>query len=137
MENNFHIKPVGIIKSEIKTRSQAPKQGHEGAPHAWIEIDKNYFTAMKSIEPGQELIIITWMHKADRKILEVHPRGNKNNPIKGVFSTRSPDRPNPLGLHHVTVKEIKDNKIKVTPLECIDNTPVADIKPVIIPYAKK
>jgi tRNA-Thr(GGU) m(6)t(6)A37 methyltransferase TsaA len=129
--NNFYLQPVGFIQSTIISREQAPRQGYEGAPDAWIVIENNVIEALHGLAVGDDIILITWFHKSKRDVLQVHPRGDINNPITGVFATRSPDRPNPLGLHRVTILEIKGNKLKVGPLEAIDGTPVVDIKPVL------
>lgn len=128
---SYSINPSGFIRSELKNRDEAPRQGDEGAPNAWIEVNDEFVQGLEGIEPGQQLIIITWLHEAHRDVLKVHPRGDKNSPLIGVFATRSPDRPNPLGLHRVTVKRIVANRINVGPIEAIDGTPVVDIKPVI------
>jgi tRNA-Thr(GGU) m(6)t(6)A37 methyltransferase TsaA len=125
------LQPIGFIQSTITTREEAPKQGYEGAPDAWIVIETHAIPALEGLTKGDDVILITWFHKSKRDVLRVHPRGDVNNPVMGVFATRSPDRPNPLGLHRVKVLEIKDNKLKVGPLEAIDGTPVVDIKPVL------
>jgi tRNA-Thr(GGU) m(6)t(6)A37 methyltransferase TsaA len=127
----YDIRQIGVIRSELTTREAAPRQGSEGAPDAWIEMDAAVAEGLDGIEAGRDIVLITWFHKADRDILKVHPRGDRKRPIRGVFSTRSPDRPNPLGLHRVRVLEIAGNRIKVGPLEAIDGTPVVDIKPVL------
>jgi tRNA-Thr(GGU) m(6)t(6)A37 methyltransferase TsaA len=127
----YDIKPIGIIRSELTSRHSAPRQGNKGAPDAWIEINATVLEGIDGINVGCEIIILTWLHKAHRNILKVHPHGDKNKLVTGVFSTRSPDRPNPIGLHRVSVLEISENKIKVGPLEAIDGTPVVDIKPVL------
>jgi tRNA-Thr(GGU) m(6)t(6)A37 methyltransferase TsaA len=125
------LKPVGFIQSSIKHRRDAPKQGYEGAPHAWVEIIPAVGKGLRGITVGQQIILVTWLHQARRNVLKLHPRGDKNLPLTGVFATRSPDRPNPLGLHRVTVLEIVRNRLRVAPLEAIDATPVVDIKPVL------
>ncbi len=127
----YNIRPIGIIHSELASREAAPKQGNEGAPDAWIQVNSGVAEGLEGIAAGSEIILITWFHKAHRDILKLHPRGDRSKPITGVFSTRSADRPNPLGLHRVTVLEITGNRIKVRPLEAIDGTPVVDIKPVL------
>jgi tRNA-Thr(GGU) m(6)t(6)A37 methyltransferase TsaA len=129
--SGFTLQPVGFVQSAITTRSQAPKQGYEGAPDVWIEMDNAMLPALEGVEVGDDIILITWFHKSKREVLQVHPRGDVNNPITGVFATRSPDRPNPLGLHRVTVRQIQQNKLLVGPLEALDGTPVVDIKPVL------
>ena|SRR6266542_6986321 len=128
---NYSLQPIGFIRSTITSREEAPKQGYEGGADAWLEIDTNVTDAMDGLMAGDNIILITWFHQSKRDVLKVHPRGDMNNPLTGVFATRSPDRPNPLGLHRVKVLEIKDNKLKVGPLEAIDGTPVVDIKPVL------
>jgi tRNA-Thr(GGU) m(6)t(6)A37 methyltransferase TsaA len=108
---------------------EAPRQGSEGAPDAWLEVDPTFARALREVAAGDELIVITWLHRADRDVLEVHPRNDPEIPLTGVFSTRSPDRPNPLGLHRVTVSEISGTRLRVGPIEAIDGTPVVDLKP--------
>jgi len=103
-------------------------QGSEGAPDAWLEVDPAFERGLSRIAAGDELVVITWLHQADREVLEVHPRNDPAAPLSGVFATRSPDRPNPLGLHRVTVREIAGNRLRIGPIEAIDDTPVVDIK---------
>lgn len=128
---NYLLHPVGVVRSELTTRDSAPRQGYEGAPDAWIEIVDSLAPALHGVAVGDALIILTWFHLSARDVLQVHPRGEIENPLTGVFATRSPNRPNPIGLHRVTVREIKGNSLKVGPLEAIDGTPVIDIKPVL------
>jgi tRNA-Thr(GGU) m(6)t(6)A37 methyltransferase TsaA len=125
------LRPIGRIVSDLKDRSEAPRQGNEGAPHAWLEVDTAYEPALSGMHAGDEVIVITWFHLADRTTIEVHPRNEPSNPLTGVFATRSPDRPNPLGLHRVTVREVQGTRLRVGPIEAIDGTPVIDIKPVL------
>ena len=134
-ETNYEIKPIGVIRSELTNREEAPRQGYEGAPNAWVEVNSAVAEALEDISVGNEIILITWFHKAHRDILKLHPRRDKSKPMTGVFSTRSPDRPNPLGLHRVTVLEITGDRLKVRPIEAIDGTPVVDIKPVLLQSA--
>ena len=131
-ENSYEIKPIGIIRSELASREAAPRQGYEGAPDAWVEVNLAVAEGLEGISVGSEVILITWFHMAHRDILKLHSRGDKSRPVTGVFTTRSPDRPNPLGLHRVTVLEITGNRFKVRPIEAIDGTPVVDIKPVLL-----
>lgn len=131
VETEFAIKPIGIIRSELATREEAPKQGSEGAPDAWFEVYPPFAEGLEGIGVGDDVILITWFHKAHRDILKLHPRRDAKRPMTGVFSTRSPDRPNPLGLHRVTVREISGDRLRVGPIEAIDGTPVVDIKPVL------
>src|SRR5215472_17303032 len=127
----FSLAPIGFIQSSLKSRREAPKQGNEGAPEAWLEIVPEGVSGLKGVFSGQEVVLITWLHQARRDVLRVHPRSDRNLPPAGVFATRSPDRPNPLGLHRVTVLEIVGNRLRVKPLEAIDGAPVVDIKPVL------
>jgi tRNA-Thr(GGU) m(6)t(6)A37 methyltransferase TsaA len=128
---NYLLQSIGFIRSELKSRSEAPRQNYEGAPHAWVELDAKFLNAFEGISVDEEIILISWLHKSRREVLKVHPRGRIDLPEMGVFATRSPDRPNPLGLHRVKVLEIRENKIKVAPLEVIDGTPIVDIKPIL------
>jgi tRNA-Thr(GGU) m(6)t(6)A37 methyltransferase TsaA len=128
---SYTLKPIGLIRSDLTTLEAAPRQGDEGAPDAWIEVTKSVAQALHGIAIGDALIVLTWFHRAARDVLQVHPRGEIENPLTGVFATRSPDRPNPIGLHRVTVLEINGNSLKVGPIEAIDGTPVIDIKPVL------
>ena len=125
------LQPIGIIRSTLETRAQAPRQGSEGAPDAWLEVDAAVAPGLRGIAPGDDILVITWLHQGRRETLEVHPRSDKTRPLAGVFATRSPDRPNPLGLHRVTVREITGNRLRIGPMEAIDGTPVVDIKPVL------
>ena len=130
-ENDYVLYPLGFLQSPLKEPGEAPMQGREGAPDAWLEVHASVAEGLEGIEVGDEIIVITWLHKAQRDILKVHPRGDETVPLAGVFATRSPDRPNPLGLHRVTVREIAGERVKVGPIEAIDGTPVVDIKPVL------
>ena len=127
----FTIHPIGVVHSALTTREAAPKQGHEGAPEARVEIFPAFREGIEGLAAGAEIILITWFHQAHRDYLRVHPRGDRTRPLTGVFATRSPDRPNPLGLHRVFVREISGNMLRVHPLEAFEGTPVIDIKPVL------
>ena len=129
--DSCQLRPVGVIRSALEQRSAAPRQGDEGAPDAWLEVQPSLIDALEGIAVGEELVIVTWLHHARRDVLKVHPRDDTSRPRMGVFATRSPDRPNPLGLHPVTVKEIVANRLLIGPIEAIDGTPVVDIKPVL------
>ncbi len=133
MKNNqYLIRPVGIVHSSLRSSEGCPKQGWEGGPDAWLEIYPAFTDALEGISVGSEVLILTWLHRGRRDLLKVHPRGNPNEPLRGIFATRSPDRPNPIGLHRVEVLEIHEsNRIRVGPLEALDGTPLIDIKPVI------
>ena len=125
------VQPIGVIRSTIERREQAPKQGSEGAPDAWLEVKPALADALDGLSAGDEIIVITWFHRARRDTLKVYPRSDRRRPLTGVFATRSPDRPNPVGLHRVTVRRIVKNKLRIGPIEAIDGTPVVDIKPVL------
>lgn len=127
----FDIRPIGVVRSPIARRGDGPKQGREGAPDAWLEIEPGVAAGLAGIAPGDAVIVITWLHLARRDELRVHPRGDTANPMTGVFDTRSPDRPNPVGLHRVVVREIDGRRLRVGPLEAIDGTPIVDIKPAL------
>ncbi|HEU0246231.1 MAG TPA: tRNA (N6-threonylcarbamoyladenosine(37)-N6)-methyltransferase TrmO [Gaiellaceae bacterium] len=124
------MNPIGVVHSALKTREDAPRQGDEGAPAATISLEPSLADALQGIGVGDEILVITWLHEARRDVLEVHPRDDVSRPLAGVFATRSSDRPNPLGLHRVTVPGIEGTELRVDPLEAIDGTPVVDIKPV-------
>jgi tRNA-Thr(GGU) m(6)t(6)A37 methyltransferase TsaA len=128
----FELVPVGWVRSSLKRRANAPKQGDEGAPDAWVEVDARFAPALDRMKPGQEIVLLTWLHEADREVLKVHPRDDAGIPLTGVFATRSPDRPNPIGLHRVKVLGIEDGvRLHVQGLEAIDGTPIVDVKPVL------
>jgi tRNA-Thr(GGU) m(6)t(6)A37 methyltransferase TsaA len=128
---SLELRPIGVIRSSIKERSKAPKQGSEGAPDAWVEVHPFAVRALDSLAAGDEIIILTWLHQARRGTRKVHPRSDPNRRLAGVFATRSPDRPNPIGLHEVTVRKIERSRLQVGLIEAIDGTPVIDIKPVL------
>ena len=129
--STYTLEPIGFVRSELKRLEDAPMQADEGAPEAWLELTPEAAPGLMGIKPGDELIVLTWLHRAERDVLQVHPRGDLNRPLTGVFATRSPDRPNPVGLHRVSVLEVGDGKLRVAPLEAIDGTPIIDIKPVL------
>jgi tRNA-Thr(GGU) m(6)t(6)A37 methyltransferase TsaA len=128
---NYSLTPVGYVRSDLKRRKNAPRQGYEGAPDAWLEIKPEFAKCLERTVAGDEIILITWLHEARRNVMKVHPGNDKNNPLTGVFATRSPDRPNPLGLHRVKIVEMDGLRLRVGPIEAIDGTPVVDIKPVL------
>ena len=132
MSTSFELRRIGTVRSSLRTRDQAPKQGDEGAPEAWLELDASVDEAAANLRLGQEVIVITWLDRADRSVLSVHPRDDERAPLTGVFSTRSQDRPNPIGLHRVTLLEIAAGpSLRVSGLEAFDGTPVLDLKPVL------
>ncbi|HJT17364.1 MAG TPA: tRNA (N6-threonylcarbamoyladenosine(37)-N6)-methyltransferase TrmO [Thermoanaerobaculia bacterium] len=124
----IELRPIGVIRSALRDLREAPLQGEEGAPDAWLEIAEEFCGALRGIAAGDRLVVITWLDRGDRETLLVHPRGDRRNPLTGVFATRSPDRPNPLGLHRVTVREVHGARLRIGPIEAIDGTPVVDIK---------
>ena len=128
---NYVIEPIGFVRSELTRVEDAPMQGDEGAPSVWLELIPQAAPGLLGIAVGDELILLTWLHLAQRDVLQVHPRGDINRPLAGVFATRSPDRPNPVGLHRVSVLEVAEQKVRVAPLEAIDGTPIVDIKPAL------
>jgi len=123
------LRPIGIIRSSLKTRADAPKQAEEGAPDAWLEVRPSFVAGLEGIGVGDRIVVVTWLHRARRDVLSVYPRDNRRFPLMGVFATRSPDRPNPLGFHPVTVKRIAGSRLRIGPIEAIDGTPIVDIKP--------
>lgn len=125
---SFELRPIGRVRSTLREVSEAPRQGSEGAPDAWLDIEPGLAEGLHRMSVGDEILVITWLHLADRAMLQVRPRGDPTQPLTGVFATRSPHRPNPLGLHRVTVREIAGARLLVGPIEAIDGTPVMDIK---------
>ena len=130
-EYGYRIEPIGTIRSKLTDLADAPMQGIEGGFDAWLEMLPEFTQGLTGIKAGDRLIVLTWLHLAQRDTLQVHPRGRQEAPLKGVFVTRSQDRPNPIGLHEVTVMEVAGEKIKVAPIEAINGTPIVDIKPVL------
>ena len=131
IREEYPLHPIGQIRSTLRAMDDAPRQGSEGAPDAWLEVDPTFARGLSGIAPGDDVIVVTWLHQADRDVLETHPRNDPAIPLAGVFATRSPDRPNPLGLHRVTVREISGTRLRIGPIEAIDGTPVVDVKPVL------
>jgi tRNA-Thr(GGU) m(6)t(6)A37 methyltransferase TsaA len=127
----YLVTPIGFIRSEIKNVEDAPSFYTEGAPNAWLEVIPAFRDGLDRMQAGHEIIVLTWLHRSRRDVLKVHPQGNLARPLTGVFLTRSPDRPNPIGLHRATVFEIQADRILIGPIEVIDGTPVLDIKPVV------
>jgi len=127
----YEIRPIGSVESSLTDRSEAPKQGFEGAPEAWLVFDPTVATGIRDLRVGDEVWVLTWLDRADRTVLAVHPRDDPRNPLTGVFSTRSADRPNPVGLHRVRVLAVDGLRVRVSDLEALDGTPIVDVKPVI------
>jgi tRNA-Thr(GGU) m(6)t(6)A37 methyltransferase TsaA len=127
----FELTPIGAVESPLTDMASAPKQGHEGAPDAWLVLDPGVLEGLQGIRPGDRVIVLTWLDRARRDVLRVHPRDDVANPKQGVFNTRSADRPNPIGLHEVEIVSIEGRRVRVRNLEALDGTPVVDIKPVL------
>ncbi|MGH9630040.1 MAG: tRNA (N6-threonylcarbamoyladenosine(37)-N6)-methyltransferase TrmO [Bryobacteraceae bacterium] len=127
----FQVFPIGFVRSVLKERRGAPRQGWEGAPDADLEIAPDFTLALDGLSARQEIWVLTWLHQSQRSVLKVHPRDDTTNPETGVFATRSADRPNPIGLHRVSVLKVEGNRLTVRPLEAIEGTPILDIKPVL------
>ena len=128
---NFAIKAIGRVESELRDPKSAPKQADEGAPPAWLVFQPEVRAGLRNIQIGDEVILITWLDRADRSALSSHPRGDTSRPEQGVFSTRSPHRPNPIGLHTVEVIAVEGLRLQVRGLEALDGTPIVDLKPVL------
>jgi tRNA-Thr(GGU) m(6)t(6)A37 methyltransferase TsaA len=128
---SFEITPIGVVESPLTDKRSAPNQGDEGAPAAWLRFDESVLEGLEGIEPGDELVVLTWFDRASRDVLRLHPRGDPSRALEGVFNTRSPDRPNPIGLHRVQVVSIEGPRVRVRPLEALDGTPIVDVKPVL------
>jgi tRNA-Thr(GGU) m(6)t(6)A37 methyltransferase TsaA len=127
----IELKPIGIVESSLTDPKDAPMQGHEGAPEARLVLDSDVAEALDGLAPGDRIIVLTWLDRARRDVLKVHPRDDLASPLRGVFATRSQDRPNPIGLHEVEVLAVEGTRLRVRPLEAVDGTPIVDIKPVL------
>ncbi len=130
-ESPFVLRPIGRVESPLQRPEDAPKQGTEGGPEAWVVLEGDVEAAASDLRAGDEIFLLTWLHRGRREVLVVHPRDDPLQPQRGVFSTRSQDRPNPIGLHRVEVVAVEGKRILVRNLEAIDGTPVVDIKPVL------
>jgi tRNA-Thr(GGU) m(6)t(6)A37 methyltransferase TsaA len=128
---SYDVVPIGRVESPLTDKAAAPKQGREGSPEAWLVFEPAILEGLDGIAAGDEVILLTWLDRADRDVLRVHPRDDVNNPMRGVFGTRSADRPNPIGLHPIQIVEIDGNRVRVRDLEALDGTPIVDVKPVI------
>ncbi len=127
----YEITPIGWVESPLTERGKAPKQGDEGSPPAWLVFEAQVAEGAKDLRAGQKVLVLTWLDRAERDVLVVRPRGDLTRPMTGVFSTRSPDRPNPVGLHLVRVEEVDGLRVRVSDLEALDGTPIVDVKPVL------
>jgi tRNA-Thr(GGU) m(6)t(6)A37 methyltransferase TsaA len=128
---SFAVNPIGVVESPLSDPGHAPKQGFEGGPEAWLAFGEGMLPGLADIRAGDRVIVLTWLDRADRGTLAVHPRDDPSNPLTGVFSTRSADRPNPIGLHEVEVLEVDGPRVRVSDLEAVDGTPIVDVKPVL------
>jgi tRNA-Thr(GGU) m(6)t(6)A37 methyltransferase TsaA len=127
----YELRPIGFVESSLVDRESAPMQPDEGAPEAWLAFVPEVADGLRDLEVGADVLLLTWLHQSDRSVLVTRPRGDANRPETGVFNTRSPDRPNPIGLHRVTITAIDGLRVRVSHLEAIHGTPIADMKPVI------
>ena len=123
--------PIGVVESPLTDPATAPKQGTEGAPRAWLVFEPSVLDGLREIRPGDRMLVLTWLDRARRDVLRVHPRDDPATPQRGVFSTRSAERPNPIGLHEVEIVAVEGNRLLVTDLEALDGTPILDLKPVL------
>lgn len=128
---SYEVRPIAHVESALTDLAAAPMQGHEGAPDAWLVFAEDVLDALGGLAVGDRVILLSWFDRADRDVLRTHPRSDASVPMRGVFATRSPDRPNPIGLHEVEILEIDGPRMRVRPLEAIDGTPIVDIKPVL------
>ena len=133
----YEIQPIGTVESPLVDGAAAPRQGDEGSPDAWLVFDPGVSEGIRDLQAGTEIIVLTWLDRARRDVLTVHPRGDARNPLTGVFSTRSPDRPNPIGLHRVRIESIDGTRVRVRNLEALDGTPIVDVKPLLGPIDER
>lgn len=131
MTSPYDLRPIGQVESPLAEGDPTPKQGFEGAPDAWLALEPGLVDGVRNLQAGDEVFVLTWLHRAQRNVLVVHPRGDERQGERGVFSTRSPNRPNPLGLHRVRILEVDGPRVRVADLEAFNGTPIVDIKPVI------
>jgi tRNA-Thr(GGU) m(6)t(6)A37 methyltransferase TsaA len=134
---SYALEPIGTVESPLRDPAEAPKQGDEGAPDAWLVLESSMIDGLEGLDVGDEVVVLTWLDRADRGVLRVHPRDEPSNPEQGVFSTRSADRPNPIGLHAVEILERHGGRLKVRALEAVDGTPVVDLKPALGPKGSR
>jgi tRNA-Thr(GGU) m(6)t(6)A37 methyltransferase TsaA len=136
MASDLVLRPIGWVESPVTDPSVASRQGDEGAPDCWLVFDPDVRQALDGLRPGDDIVVITWLHLADRSIKQVHPRGDPNRPVRGVFATRSQHRPNPLGIHAVTILAVDDLRVRVRGMEAIDGTPIIDVKSALEPRGR-
>src|SRR6478672_12356074 len=137
MSDDYTLRPIGHVESPVTDPATAARQGDEGAPDCWLVFEADHGAALDGLRPGDDVVVVTWLHLADRTVLQVHPRGDASRPIRGVFATRSQHRPNPLGVHVVTILGVDNLRMRVQGLEAVDGTPIVDIKPVLEPRGKR
>jgi tRNA-Thr(GGU) m(6)t(6)A37 methyltransferase TsaA len=136
-KSQYEVRSIGTVESPLVDRDAAPRQGDEGSPDAWLAFDPAVSEGIRDLQAGTEMILLTWLDRARRDVLTVHPRGDSRNPLNGVFSTRSPDRPNPIGLHRVRIEAIDGTRVRVSNLEALDGTPIVDVKPLLGPIDER
>ena len=136
-ESQYQVRPIGHVESSLVDRATAPRQGDEGSPDAWLVFDQGVAEGIRDLRAGGEVLVLTWLDRARRDVLAVHPRGDSRNRLTGVFSTRSPDRPNPIGLHRVRIESIEGLRVRVCNLEALDGTPIVDVKPLLGPIDER
>ena len=136
-KSSYEVRPIGMVESPLVDRAAAPRQGDEGSPDAWLVFDPGVSEGIRDLQAGTEILVLTWLDRARRDVLTVHPRGDARNPLTGVFSTRSPDRPNPIGLHRVRIESIDGTRVRVHNLEALDGTPIVDVKPLLGPIDER
>jgi tRNA-Thr(GGU) m(6)t(6)A37 methyltransferase TsaA len=134
---SYEVLPIGTVESPLVERDAAPRQGDEGSPDAWLVFDPGVSEGIRDLQAGAEILVLTWLDRARRDVLTVHPRGDTRNPLTGVFSTRSPDRPNPIGLHRVRIESIDGTRVRVRNLEALAGTPIVDVKPLLGPIDER
>ena len=132
-DDRFEVRPIATVESPLTDLTAAPKQADEGAPEAWLVFAPEVLDALDGLRVGDDVIVLTWLHRSDRDVLRTHPRDDVANPMQGVFNTRSPARPNPIGLHEAQILAIDGGRVRVSALEAVDGTPVLDVKPVLRP----
>lgn len=136
-EAQYLLRPIGHVESPLVDRATAPRQGDEGSPDSWLVFDQGVAEGMRDLRTDTEVIVLTWLDRAHRDVLAVHPRGDPRHRLTGVFSTRSPDRPNPIGLHRVRIASIEGLRVRVRNLEALDGTPIVDVKPLLGPLGER
>jgi tRNA-Thr(GGU) m(6)t(6)A37 methyltransferase TsaA len=134
---SFALRPVGHVESTLTDPADAPRQPDEGAPDAWLVFDDAVAPALAGLAPGTDVLLFTWLDRGDRDTLAVHPRGDRSRPLTGVFATRAPDRPNPIGLHTVHIVAVEGSRVHVRHLEALDGTPILDVKPLLGPAPER